>query len=246
MLSKTNVKYIQSLRHKKLREEAVCFIAEGPKVVKEFLTEGAFACEMICGLERWYLTNTLLTAPVAEEKIYVVDESELEKISSLQTPNQVVAVFRNKTSLEVIPGNKITILLDDIRDPGNLGTIIRIADWFNIQNVVCSLSCVDCYNPKVVQASMGSLARVNILYTSPIEFIADHKEIALYAATLDGNPLSSFQKIKEGFLLIGNEASGIQEQLLEIALHKITIPKYGKADSLNAAVAAGIILSHLI
>jgi len=246
MLSKTNIKYIQSLHHKKLREEAGCFIAEGPKVVKEFLSEGSFACEMICGLERWCLTNSLLTATAPEGKIYVVDESELARISLLQTPNQVVAVFRNKPTLEVKPGNKITILLDDIRDPGNMGTIIRIADWFNIQNVVCSLSCVDCYNPKVVQASMGSLARVNILYTSPIEFISDHKEVALYAATLDGDPVSSFQKIKEGLLLIGNESSGIQSGLLEIALHKITIPKYGKADSLNAAVAAGIILSHLV
>jgi TrmH family RNA methyltransferase len=245
MLSKTNVKYIQSLRHKKLREEEGCFIAEGPKVVEEFLKERSFDCEMLCGLSKWCTTNELLTATIPHDKIFVIDEVALSKISLLQTPNQVVAVFRNKPEEEVIPGDKITLLLDDIRDPGNMGTMIRIADWFNIQNIVCSLSCVECYNPKVVQSSMGSLARVNIIYTELRKFISEHKKIIVYAASLNGEALSSFSKIKEGLLLIGNESSGIHSDLLDLAHHKITIPKYGKADSLNAAVAAGIILSHL-
>ena len=136
-------------------------------------------------------------------------------------------------------------MLDDIQDPGNLGTIIRIADWFEIENIICSYHCVDCYNPKVVQATMGSLVRVDIWYTSFFSFLDANKNISVYAATLSGTSLPEFNKVNEGILLIGNESMGINDELLKKATQKITIPKYGHAESLNAAVATGIILSHL-
>lgn len=245
MLSKTNVKYIQSLRHKKLREEEQCFIAEGPKVVGELLSSGVFECKMICALEGWLAANSLLVAKIPGDNIIVVDQIALERISLLKTPHQVLGVFRTRPFPEMDLKNKLTLVLDDIHDPGNMGTIIRIADWFGIQNIVCSYECVECYNPKVVQASMGSLARVNILYVDLVQFIADHKEVKLFAATLSGQPVSSFHKIEEGMIIIGNESKGVRQELLNLANEKITIPKFGKADSLNAGVAAGIILSHI-
>jgi RNA methyltransferase, TrmH family len=244
MLSKTNIKYIQSLHHKKLREEEQCFIAEGPKVVGELLSSGVFECKMICALEGWLTGNSLLVAGLPGENIFVVDQIVLEKISLLKTPHQVLGVFRNKAFAQIELKNKLTLLLDDIHDPGNMGTIIRIADWFAVQNIVCSYECVECYNPKVVQSSMGSLVRVNILYADLVKFIADNKEIKLFAATLSGQPVSSFHKIEEGMIIIGNESKGVRQELLNLANEQITIPKFGKADSLNAGVAAGIILSH--
>ncbi len=136
-------------------------------------------------------------------------------------------------------------MLDDIQDPGNMGTIIRTADWFGVKNIFCSNECVDVYNPKVVQASMGSLSRVNVIYTELVKFIDENKGIPVYAATLSGKNLSEFTNLKQGIILFGNESKGVNENLLNLATDKITIPKYGAAESLNAAVACGIILSHI-
>ncbi|MEP6616094.1 MAG: RNA methyltransferase, partial [Ginsengibacter sp.] len=246
MLSKTNVKYIQSLHHKKLRQEEHCFIAEGPRIVQEFLSSGNFNCKMLCGMGEWMDVNKSVLTMVAAENIFVISEIDLGQISLLKTPNQVLAVFNDRDPYPIVPHRKLTLILDDIQDPGNMGTLIRIADWFAIENIVCSPDCVECYNPKVVQASMGSLGRVNIVYTDIGLFIADHKNIEIYAASLGGRELNTFQKIKEGMIIIGNESKGIREELISLASEIITIPRAGKADSLNAAVAAGIILSHLV
>ncbi len=247
MLSKKIVKYIQSLSHKKLRDEENAFIAEGPKVVAEFLSGKNFNCKIVCASGTWLSENENKLWDILPGNIYEIDEIALEKISLLKTPNEVVAVF-DKRSREKIPSieNKLTLMLDDIQDPGNLGTIIRIADWFGVENIICSYHCVDCYNPKVVQATMGSLVRVDVLYTSLFSFLDVNKNISIYAATLSGTSLPEFNKVNEGILLIGNESMGINEELLKRATEKITIPKYGHAESLNAAVATGIILSHLI
>ena len=137
-------------------------------------------------------------------------------------------------------------MLDEIQDPGNMGTIIRTADWFGIENIICSEDCVDSYNPKVVQSSMGSLGRVNVIYADLEEFINGNKSVSIYAATLGGTSLYALDKINEGIILIGNESKGINDGLSKYAAKQITIPKSGKAESLNAAVAAGIILSHVI
>jgi len=246
MLSKKIVKYIQSLSHKKLRDEENVFIAEGPKVVAEFLSGENLKCKILCAFNDWLNGNENLLKKILPGSIYEIDEISLQKISLLKTPNKVVAVFE-KGAYGKIPQleNKLSLMMDDIQDPGNLGTIIRIADWFGIENIICSENCVDCYNPKVVQATMGSLVRVNVWYTTLIPFIEMHTNISVYAAALSGTSLPEFKKITEGIVLIGNESIGINEELLKKATQKITIPKYGNAESLNAAVATGVILSHI-
>jgi TrmH family RNA methyltransferase len=246
MLNKKIVKYIQSLSHKKLRDEHAQFIAETPKVVSEFLSAKIFKCSILCADKTWILENKSLLKNILPDSIFEVDEHLLQQISLLKTPNRVVAVFEKKLSNKSPEiENKLSLMLDDIRDPGNLGTIIRIADWFDIKNIICSENCADCYNPKVVQATMGSLARTNVFYTSLNSFIELNKNIKIYAAALSGMPLSKIKNINEGIILIGNESRGISKELLNMASQKITIPKYGNAESLNAAVATGIILSHV-
>lgn len=245
MLSKTIVKYIQSLAHKKLRDEQGVFIAEGPKVVPELLRSQKFVCKIICSTKNWLDENENLLKNLSAD-IHEINEIELEKISQLQTSNKVLAVFFKNEEPAIHISNTVSLMLDEIQDPGNMGTIIRTADWFGIKDIICSNECVDCYNPKVVQASMGSVSRVNIIYKELEAFIDEHKGIKIYAATLGGKTLTSFGKITEGIVLIGNESKGVKENLVRLATGQITIPKYGGAESLNAAVACGIILSHII
>ncbi len=246
MLSKRIAKYIQSLSHKKLRDAYGQFIAETPKIVVELLSNRGFRCEILCADKSWISENKIVLKRILAANIYEVDETDLQRISQLKTPNKVVAVFEKKAENKSPDiQNKLSLMLDDINDPGNLGTIIRIADWFGIENIICSENCADCYNPKVVQATMGSLARVNIVYTSLPAFLQLNKNVDIYATALSGISLPEIEKINEGIILIGNESRGISEELLQAATQKITIPKYGNAESLNAAVATGIILSHL-
>jgi len=246
MLSKTIIKYIQSLAHKKVRDEQGVFLAEGSKVVWELLNSNKFKCKIICGLKGWMDENDNMINAIAAEDEIEITEAELERISQLQAPNKVVAVFYKKESEPGHLKNNLSLMLDEIQDPGNLGTIIRTADWYGIKNIICSNECADCYNPKVVQASMGSLGRVNIIYTQLEEFIEEKKKISIYAATLSGKNISSFHKLREGIILIGNESKGIKQNLLDLVAEQITIPKKGEAESLNAAVACGIILSHVV
>jgi TrmH family RNA methyltransferase len=245
MLSKKIVKYIQSLSHKKFRDEEGVFIAEGPKIVAEFLTAARFKCQLICADRSWLLENESLLKKINSENIFETDDHWLQSISLLKTPHKVVAVFEKK-NFEDIPNlsKKISLMLDDLQDPGNLGTLIRIADWFAVENIICSENSVDCYNPKVVQSTMGSLSRVNVFYTDLFSFIPKNK-IPVFATTLNGTSIYELPKIKEGIILIGNESKGVHEDLLKIISHQITIPKLGRAESLNAAVAGGIILSKI-
>ncbi len=245
MLRKTMIKYIKSLSHKKFRDEQGEFIAEGPKVVPELLHSDKFKCKIICGVQSWMDDNAALLKNISEENKIKIPQSDLERISLLQTPNKVLAVFYKKENAISDLKHNFSLMLDEIQDPGNLGTIIRTADWFGIQNIICSSECADCYNPKVVQATMGSLSRINIIYTELEKFININIDIPVYAATLGGKNLSSF-KIKEGIILIGNESKGVSQNLLKHVTGQVTIPKYGEAESLNAAVACGIILSHLV
>ncbi|HEU0065416.1 MAG TPA: RNA methyltransferase [Flavisolibacter sp.] len=239
MLSKKEIKDIQSLGHKKHRDEAGLFIAEGVKTVSELLKEKNASVKAVYATENWLNENSHLYNEVMK-----ISETELERISQLKDPNKVLAVLHQFTTRE--PSSEgFTIYLDRIQDPGNFGTIIRIADWFNIKNVVCSAGCADLYNPKVVQATMASIARVNVYYDQETNWLAK-QSVRIYAAVLDGKPVYNFQKIKEGVVLIGNESKGISEDLLQLEHEKITIPRQGNAESLNAAVATGIILSHLI
>ncbi|MES2372798.1 MAG: RNA methyltransferase [Bacteroidota bacterium] len=238
MLSKNEYKYIQSLCQKKQRQEERLFIAEGPKLVDELL-HSHYTIRKLYALSDWVIKNK----DVAD--VVTVTDIELAKISGLQTPNQVLAIVEQQA-----PANKpaikdqITLVLDGIQDPGNFGTIIRIADWFGIKQIVASEDTVELYNPKVIQSTMGSFMRVNVWYQSLPAFLQS-AGIPVYGALLNGKNMHGEPPVTEGLLVIGNESKGISKELLPFISHPITIPRLGGAESLNAAVAAGIIVSHL-
>ena len=241
MITKNQVKYIQSLGQKKWRDEEQVFIAEGPKLVNELLTADNCKVLQLYSLHEW--------KPEIKSEVGITEISadELEKISQLTTPNKVLAVVKkiNWNDPLQLRGN-ISLVLDTIQDPGNMGTIIRLADWFGIKTVICSADCVDVYNPKVVQASMGSITRVRTEYTHLESFLQSNHDLRIYAAGLDGRDITKMEKPSEGLIIIGNESKGIREEIAKLANVQITIPGKGKAESLNAAVATGIILSHLV
>ncbi len=243
MINKATVKYIQSLQHKKFRDEHHAFIAEGPKPVSELLAGGNFECEDIFCTEKGMELLKGNPAGKLSRSINIIADFELEKISALSTPNNMLAVFKKKrVNDQPDIRQKLSLVLDDIQDPGNLGTIIRIADWFGLQHIFCSAATADCYNPKVVQSTMASLGRVNILYGDLKKVLEDHEGIKKYAAVLGAEDVRSVGKIKEGMIIIGNESKGISAELLQLVDQKISIEKTGDAESLNAAVATGIIL----
>lgn len=247
MLSKSAIKYIQSLQHKKFRDEYNCFAAEGPKVVNGLLFSAEFPVKGIYALQQWVDELDEGLRNRYQDKIEIVKDFELEKIAFYTTPNKVVALFEKRAVLQN-PGlkNKFTLVLDDIQDPGNLGTIIRTADWFGIENIICSSNTVDQYNNKVVQSTMASLGCVNIIYTSLHSWLKKQQDIKILAATLDGNSINEFSGLKEAIIIIGNESKGISDELLKLAHQKISIPRIGQAESLNAAVATGIILAKFV
>jgi len=244
MLSKSKAKYIQSLGQKKHRDEEGRFVAEGPKIVEELIQSVPGMIEEIYALTEWIETNhhDQLLLPIEE-----VTPSELQRISQLKTSNQVLAVLR-KLHLDATPvvNDRLTLVLDTVQDPGNLGTIIRIADWFGVMQIICSHDCADVYNPKVVQASMGSVARVQVIYEDLPAWLERHHDVPVYAMMLDGKEIDSIGKIEEGLIIIGNESKGISEEVARYATEKITITGKGKAESLNAAIATGIVLSKLV
>ena len=246
MLTKLQAKYIQSLNEKKFRQQEKVFVAEGPKIVKELLKEGRTALLALYTTEAWWQQAGNDFQQSAGGKQQLVTAQELEKISFLTTANGMLALFAYPATGEPHFRDQITLVLDSIQDPGNMGTLLRIADWFGIGTIVAGADSADVFNPKVVQSSMGSLARVQVQYELLLPFLQHHKEIPLVAATLHGTPLHHFKPPHEAFLLIGNESKGIGGELLALSAQQITIPRIGQAESLNAAVAAGIILSHLL
>lgn len=244
MLSKSKVKYIQSLGQKKFRQGEGVFIAEGPKLVLELLLSVPGNIVEVFALKEWVVEHQkqLVSFTCTE-----VPEQELEKISQLATPNMVLALVKNIEP--VIPKEvkgQVVLALDGIQDPGNLGTIIRIADWFGITQIMCSEDSADVFNPKVVQSTMGSIARVRVSYTSLVEWLSGLDDVTIYATVLEGQDVTTMKKISSGVLLIGNESKGISPEILKLANATVTIPRKGGAESLNAAVATGIVLSHLI
>lgn len=244
MLVKSKVKYIQSLGQKKFRQEEGVFIAEGPKLVLELLLSVPGNIVEVFAVKEWVVEHQkqLVSFTCTE-----VPEQELEKISQLATPNMVLALVKNIEP--VIPKEvkgQVVLALDGIQDPGNLGTIIRIADWFGITQIICSEDSADVFNPKVVQSTMGSIARVRVSYTSLVEWLSGLDDVTIYATVLEGQDVTTMKKISSGVLLIGNESKGISPEILKLANATVTIPRKGGAESLNAAVATGIVLSHLI
>lgn len=243
MLIKSQVKYIQSLSQKKLRDEEDVFVAEGPKIINELLQSGNIRAKQLFATKEWISQNP---GP-GPAGIVEISDSELARISFQQSPNQVIGIFSKPVFPKTIAWNNVlSLMLDTIQDPGNMGTIMRCADWFGIRQIVCSRDCADVFNPKVVQSSMGSICRVQVLYEDLPAFLEEHNSVPVYAATLHGKDLYSYTGVQSGIILIGNESKGIEPGLLEKSRYKITIPRKGQAESLNAAVATGIILSHIV
>ena len=236
-LSKNHIKLIASLQQKKFRQKHQLFVAEGVKTVNELLNSN-FKVAQLFATEDFDVSSKV-------ENTITVSETELKKISQLKSPNKVLGLFRipEKSSTE----NKgLIVALDAINDPGNLGTIIRLCDWFGVQKLVCSETTVDCYNQKVVQASMGSLTRVQIEYTNLINFI-ENTDIPTFIADMDGENVYKNSLPKDAILIMGNEANGISDEIRNIVDAKISIPRFGKmqeTESLNVATATAILLSE--
>jgi TrmH family RNA methyltransferase len=242
MLSKSQINLLKSLQHKKFRREHGFFLVEGHKSIAEFINSG-------------YQTETIYHTAAFDPKVLKLSQkinlceisvTEVDKISSLKTPPDVLA----KVEIPQWPAlaekqlrDKFSIVLDGIQDPGNLGTIIRIADWFGIENIICSDDTVDAYNPKVVQASMGSLARVKVHYVKLTAFLSKIK-LPLFGALLDGENIYDTEFGKEGLILMGNEGSGLRPEVQKLVAKIVTIPRIGKAESLNVAIATALFCSE--
>lgn len=235
LVSKSQLKLITSLQQKKYRDKYGLFVAEGPKVISELLKSGLIVHSLF---------STSLTPSLHPEEIEV-SELELKKISFLKTPNKALAVFQIPKQKEVAQKGLI-VGLDAIRDPGNLGTIIRLCDWFGTDQLVCSTDTVDCYNPKVIQATMGSISRVHVIYTDLKNFLIESK-LPIYGGCMDGTSVYDQDLSKDAILILGNEANGISSAILSEVNKKIAIPQFGKrreTESLNVATATAILLSE--
>lgn len=246
MLSKNQVKYLQSLRLGKFRELNRAFIAEGVKLVDDLLNSH-FRIHIIYGTPAWIEAHQRIIAN-QEFVVQEVTEDELKKISKLVTPNEVLAVVGNPDSAMPAPesyGN-IILLLDRIQDPGNLGTIIRAADWFGIGHIFCSPDTVDVYNPKVIQATMGSISRVSIHYIDLKQLLISLSDTwQIYGTISDGENIYKAELHFPAAIVIGNESRGLSDEYLPLLTHRIGIPSWSKgAESLNAAMAASIICSE--
>jgi RNA methyltransferase, TrmH family len=250
MLSVAEIKRIRSLSVKKFRRQSGLFCVEGEKMVSELILSG-WGIEMIYATEEW---KGIRGNNAVNLNIKVISGKELERISTLTTPNKVLALAKVPLyDIKTIDaGSRLILALDNIQDPGNLGTIIRTADWFGVHEIVCSNDCADVFNPKVIQATMGSFARVKILYIDLYGFLdqlPDHTP--LLAATLDGKNIYKANLPDKGILVVGNESKGISSKILQKVSHKISIPMHWnrqdetRPESLNVAIATGIILGRI-
>lgn len=234
MLTKNQIKLIRSLSLKKNRQKHGLFIVEGEKLVNEVLSSD------------WEVEGIYATKEWLGENATIISNNDLSRISSLKTPNKVVAVVKIKKGSLDITSNTV-LALDGVKDPGNLGTIIRLADWFGVEDIICSDDCVDYLNPKVVQSSMGSFTRVNLHYTSLMDAFKKYSDYKLFMTVLNGTPLSEMTNADKKIVVMGSESKGISNKILKLTSDKITIPKSksSKAESLNVSVATAIILSTI-
>ena len=237
MVSKNQIKLISSLHQKKFRQLNQLFIAEGVKVIQELL-DARFELEHI-------YTTTSMFEGVVVDKLSLISNDELKKISALTVPNNCLAIFKIPETKSFVEQG-LVVALDSVRDPGNLGTILRICDWFGISQVVCSPDTVDIYNPKVIQATMGSIARVNCVYTDLLP-ILQNTNLPVFGTFMDGENIYESTLPQEGIIVMGNEANGISEAIENAIKNRIAIPRFGalqKTESLNVATATAIILSE--
>lgn len=237
MLSKSQIKLITGLQQKKYRKQHKMFFAEGLKVVQELLDSSLTLVHLYS--EPGYFKN------VPPTKYSEVTESELKKVSALTTAQHCLALFEIPDE-KPTPLTGLSVALDDVRDPGNLGTIIRLCDWFGIETLVCSAACVDVYNPKVVQATMGSLTRVNVVYAD-LDHYLQQTTLPVFGTFMDGENIYKKSLPAEGIIVMGNEANGISERIETLCNERIAIPRFGdlqQTESLNVATATAIILSE--
>lgn len=239
MVTKNQIKRIKNLHQKKYRKEDGLFIAEGIKVINELL-QSSFVLEHVY-TDGNYIFNT------PKEKQTIVAVEDLKKMSALTTTPSCLAVF------QCLPNKSIdftdwVLALDDVRDPGNLGTIIRLCDWFGISNLLCSNETVDLYNPKVIQATMGSVSRVNVVYNDLEKVIGENTNTPVYGTFLEGENIYQQKNMQPGIIVMGNEANGISKAIEKLISNKMTIPQFGplqQAESLNVAMATSIVLSEI-
>jgi len=237
MLSKNQIKLITSLQQKKYRKQHQLFFAEGIKVIEELLVS-KFELQAI-------YTTELLDFDVATDKIHTINTNELKKISALTTPNTCLAVFKIPIEKK-LEENGLIVALDNVRDPGNLGTIIRLCDWFGITQLICSTETVDIYNPKVIQATMGSIGRVAVFYQDLAAFLKK-TQLPVFGTFMEGENVYQKSLPQNGILVMGNEANGISESVSKSITQKLSIPRFGKlqqTESLNVATATAILLSE--
>ena len=237
MVGKKWLKLIKSLHQKKYRNEHGLFFVEGKKVVHELLHANIELVKILVQPE--------FVEVFPELEVDTIAPQELKFISALKNPNGILGVFKIPAPSEITNTDWI-VALDDVRDPGNLGAIIRLCDWFGVRNLVCSESTVDLFNPKVVQATMGSLGRVNVIYT-PLQEFLQKTELPIYGTFMNGNPVYTEELPHAGVLVMGNEANGISQEVKELATNRISIPQYGEptTESLNVAMATGILLNEI-
>ena len=244
MLSKAKIKLIQSLEQKKKRREERLFVAEGPKVVGDLLPY--FTCRLIVAEASWIAQHPEVRAA----EIIEATSDELRKTSFLKAPQEVLALFETPSysTPHDIAGKELCLALDDVQDPGNLGTIIRVADWFGIRHIFCSIATVDVFNPKTVQATMGAIARVQVHYVNLPEYLlqirATMPETPLYGTFLEGANIYKEVLTNHGIIIMGNEGNGISQQIKQLVTHKLLIPNYPEgcttSESLNVAIATAI------
>lgn len=243
MLSKNKIKYINSLSMKKNRKDERVFVAEGNKLVTDLIS--SLSCKTLIATSEWLECNKGL---IAEETVCATHE-EIKKISQQKTPQDVIAIFYQPQHEKPknIGQDNICLVLDDIQDPGNLGTIVRIADWFGIEDIVCSPNSADIYNSKVVQATMGAIARVRVHYTDIEAFLSDKKE-NIYGTLLDGDNIYEKELSRNGFIVMGNEGNGISKEVRKLINSKLYIPNYPQgretSESLNVAIATAIVCAE--
>jgi TrmH family RNA methyltransferase len=244
VISKNQIKNITALSHKKMRDETGLFVAEGSKLVIDL--EPAFKLKECYATSEWLQNNRVSF----RSKIQEVSADELKKISSQKSPQGILAIFEKPNyNLTTITNSELCLALDDIQDPGNLGTIIRIADWFGIKNIVCSHLSADAFGHKTVQATMGALARVNVHYVDLLKYIQElPNQYPIYGTFMDGNDLYTEALTPNGLIVMGNEGNGISHAVSELINHRLTIPSFPKneatSESLNVAVATSIVCAE--
>ncbi len=242
MLTKNNTKFIKSLQLKKFRQKEELFIVEGAKNTLELLNSSYKIKDLI--VTEAFINKFSSEIKSAKIEPILVKEKELSALGSFKTNTDALAIA-HEMEYPTYKSKGFDLVLDDIRDPGNLGTIIRLADWYGIQNLICSETTAEFYNPKVISASMGSFFRVNLYRRDLKKFLSDNNSRKIYGALLEGKNVHKVEFAKDGLLLIGNESHGINSDLIPLISDKITIPRIGEAESLNAAMATAIICDNV-